>query len=528
MRSAGETGPILRSLAYGREAYKGTRKGRGKGKPPVDASIQYRYAAVVDHVRGLTVARVQEALARRALEELRPHFQAADVKGATAMVEVGWSFLAMDRSEKMQAAKTPQNFPALLALLQSAMLALSGVDDLGEETLNVICRQYVQGQGLPKHVDRPRMFQEEVYGCVLLNTSDQVLEFEKTDRDTGQRLCLHRVAENCGACFCQEGEARYQWSHGVEPLTEGERVSVTWRWFHDGSRQPLAVPTVNQIPGGPERLDLPGAEVLYIRNCLSAEESTGLFQELDSHPSWAKRPVRVRNRETGDYFDTLEGRPTISFSSPPGREYSYSGSFRTAEAFPECALAAKARIEDLLKVPMTKWAAAVGLKACFNYCLVNKYEDGYQGVGKHSDDEHDIVKCSPIACLSLGATRKFLFESKADPECSAALSLEAGSLLLMLGRTQQNYVHTVPKEARVKQPRISLTFRVNVDVDCPSATETASVRRAAWRGMKTDAGAAATTGETAPSEQSVGEPDIDKTNQPCSRRWRRRSETTRG
>mmetsp|Transcript_15774 Transcript_15774/g.49637 ORF Transcript_15774/g.49637 Transcript_15774/m.49637 type:complete len:99 (-) Transcript_15774:27-323(-) len=74
------------------------------------------------------------------------------------------------------------------------------------------------------------MFEEDVYGCVLLNTSDRVLEFQQTTR-SGKVLRSFRMDERPGACFRQRGEARYSWSHGLEPLESGERFSVTWRWF---------------------------------------------------------------------------------------------------------------------------------------------------------------------------------------------------------------------------------------------------------------------------------------------------------
>lgn len=42
-----------------------------------------------------------------------------------------------------------------------------------------------------------------------------------------------RVPEVPGVCFRQRGPARYKWLHGLEPITRGERISVTWRWFTD-------------------------------------------------------------------------------------------------------------------------------------------------------------------------------------------------------------------------------------------------------------------------------------------------------
>ena len=38
-----------------------------------------------------------------------------------------------------------------------------------------------------------------------------------------------------------------------------------------------------------------------------------------------------------------------------------------------------------------------------------------------------------------------------------------GSLIVMLGDTQQYWKHSIPKEKRVKGPRINLTFRTMQD-----------------------------------------------------------------
>jgi len=182
-----------------------------------------------------------------------------------------------------------------------------------------------------------------------------------------------------------------------------------------------------------------------------------------------------RDRTTGECVEALESRPTISFSLPAGREYRYSGSIRQAEAFPACVLDAKQRVETLIHSHLASWAIAAGLScASFNYCLANKYENGKQGVGKHADDEPDIIKRSPIACLSLGATRRFEFESKSDPNIAHAVDLESGSVILMLGSTQQQYLHSIPKQPRVREARISLTFRINTDGNGPPAAAAAA------------------------------------------------------
>ena len=94
----------------------------------------------------------------------------------------------------------------------------------------------------------------------------------------------------------------------------------------------------------------------------------------------------------------------------------------------------------------------------FNSCLLNLYHSGEEGMSWHSDAEAELGKDPAIASLSLGATRKFMLKHKTSRE-KISLELESGSLLLMQGETQKNWLHSLPKTKKVKEPRINLTFR---------------------------------------------------------------------
>jgi alkylated DNA repair dioxygenase AlkB len=49
----------------------------------------------------------------------------------------------------------------------------------------------------------------------------------------------------------------------------------------------------------------------------------------------------------------------------------------------------------------------------FNFCLLNLYHNGNEGMGWHSDDEKTLGKSNnTIASLSLEAERKFSFKHK--------------------------------------------------------------------------------------------------------------------
>ncbi len=76
----------------------------------------------------------------------------------------------------------------------------------------------------------------------------------------------------------------------------------------------------------------------------------------------------------------------------------------------------------------------------------------------HSDGEKDLKKHGAIASVTFGAARKSLFKHKLSKE-RIDIVLENGSLLVMKGTTQENWLHRLPPTTKVKTPRVNLTFR---------------------------------------------------------------------
>jgi alkylated DNA repair dioxygenase AlkB len=94
----------------------------------------------------------------------------------------------------------------------------------------------------------------------------------------------------------------------------------------------------------------------------------------------------------------------------------------------------------------------------FNSCLLNLYHSGEEGMAWHSDGEKDLKKNGVIGSLSFGADRKFSFKHKTTKQ-TVSILLEKGSLLVMKGTTQTNWLHRLPPTKKVKILRINLTFR---------------------------------------------------------------------
>ena len=98
-------------------------------------------------------------------------------------------------------------------------------------------------------------------------------------------------------------------------------------------------------------------------------------------------------------------------------------------------------------------------KIDFNSVLINLYRSGKDSNGWHADNEKELGKNPVIASLSFGASRFFHLKHRTQKEAKLTFELEHGSLLLMEGGMQENWLHQISKTAREVKPRINLTFR---------------------------------------------------------------------
>ncbi|KAG9302385.1 hypothetical protein G9A89_011435 [Geosiphon pyriformis] len=190
-------------------------------------------------------------------------------------------------------------------------------------------------------------------------------------------------------------------------------------------------------------LELPNAQVLYYTDIgLSSKESNSYYRELSLLPYW-RRPTFIMFGRPA-----YAARKTCSFGSDSGKVYRYSGTTASVDAveYPPTVKIIKEKIEKILRVE-------------FNFVLLNWYKNGEDSIGEHSDDEKGLVPDGVIACVSLGSQRALVFKNKNDRKLTKKWVLEDGSLLVMKGKTQLYWKHSIPKQKRVIEGRISLTFR---------------------------------------------------------------------
>jgi alkylated DNA repair dioxygenase AlkB len=178
--------------------------------------------------------------------------------------------------------------------------------------------------------------------------------------------------------------------------------------------------------------------VNYFGKIFSAEESAFYFKTLLTSLDWKNDEAIIM----GKHFVTP--RKVAWYADQP---FTYTYSKITKQA-----LLWTKELKELKEIS----EKLTGLT--FNSCLANLYHNGEEGMAWHSDAEKALGPEPAIASLTFGAERKFSFKHKVD-KTLVSLLLENGSLLVMKGQTQANWLHRLPPTTKVKAPRVNLTFR---------------------------------------------------------------------
>jgi alkylated DNA repair dioxygenase AlkB len=197
---------------------------------------------------------------------------------------------------------------------------------------------------------------------------------------------------------------------------------------------------MERIKAGVNLLPFDGAADYYGR-ILPVAVSDHYLERMLYHIAW-------RNDEAVIFGRHIITKRKVAWYGDETYSYAYSGKTREALKW----------TPELLKLK-TLVEGACG--RTFNSCLLNLFHSGDEGMAWHSDDEKTLEPDGAIASLSLGAERKFSFRHRKLRE-TVSIQLEAGSLLVMHGPTQTNWMHALPKAKKVRLPRINLTFRTMI------------------------------------------------------------------
>lgn len=194
-----------------------------------------------------------------------------------------------------------------------------------------------------------------------------------------------------------------------------------------------------------EVFSLKDGEILFMKNFLTSSEAKKYFDILQNTINWKQEEIK--------YYGKIYPVPRkTAWYGYEGFDYSYSGINCNPEPWTTELLFLKKEIEKLIP------------NEDFNSVLLNMYRDGNDKVSWHADDEKELGMNPTIASLSIGETRRFDVKHKDNPDLKYQFELTPGSLIIMKGALQHNWLHQIPVQKKVTKPRINLTFRTIVSI----------------------------------------------------------------
>lgn len=145
------------------------------------------------------------------------------------------------------------------------------------------------------------------------------------------------------------------------------------------------------------------------------------------------------------YGKIAHQRRDIGFFSNESIGYHYSGQLAKSQPLTPT-------LHDLLKLVNTIYNAE------FNGILVNRYENGNDYIGAHSDDENNLDNVGVVA-ISYGAMRTLRIRDKITKKIVQDVPMTSCQLLNMGGKFQKEFTHEIPIDKKIKETRYSFTFR---------------------------------------------------------------------
>lgn len=187
-------------------------------------------------------------------------------------------------------------------------------------------------------------------------------------------------------------------------------------------------------------INLKDAELIYHPSFFDKAESDRIFKKLLDTIEWKQDKILMYGKELP--------LPRLSaWYGDNNKPYTYSGITLNPLPWTDELLIIKEKIEAEAKVK-------------FSSVLINRYRDGQDYVGWHTDAEKELGKNPIIGSVNFGATRKFQLRRIDDHKEKFEVELKHGTFLVMGGATQHYWQHQVPKTAMKIGERINLTFRV--------------------------------------------------------------------
>ena len=178
----------------------------------------------------------------------------------------------------------------------------------------------------------------------------------------------------------------------------------------------------------------------------------GLFinkELLDQCVSYVEPQLEERP-EIIIYGKTCKQARNVGFFSDTSIGYKYSKKIMRSKPLTNC---------------MTELLVIINKMMCaeFNGVLVNKYMDGSDYISAHSDDETSLDNTIGVVSISYGTERIFRIRNKNDKTIICDEPTTHCGILHMGGNFQKVYTHEIPIQKKIKESRISFTFRKHIE-----------------------------------------------------------------
>lgn len=245
---------------------------------------------------------------------------------------------------------------------------------------------------------------------------------------------------------------------------------------------PDTVGELNQVPASEGRAinDQPDLDLLYFQPYIPKTIERDLFEFLRQNLFFYRVQYTIKRYGTETQINTP--RYTTVFGVDTSSTFTATGDLvdsQTAKSVPPerykgCASQPRPIPQCLDHL---RQLTEIFSGATYNFCLVNYYANGADSISYHSDDERFLGSNPSIASFSLGATRDFCMKHKPIPPKDGEpppeqnlkpplkLPLASGDMVLMRGKTQAYWLHSIPKRKGKGSEggRINITFRKGVE-----------------------------------------------------------------
>lgn len=245
---------------------------------------------------------------------------------------------------------------------------------------------------------------------------------------------------------------------------------------------PDIVEELSKVPAaeGREIFNQPDLDLLYFQPYIPKSVERRLFDFLRQQLFFYRVQYTIKRYGTETQINTP--RYTTVFGVDTSSTFTATGDLidsQTRKPIPlECYKACAAQPRPMPQcLDYLRRLTEIFTDATYNFCLVNYYANGADSISYHSDDERFLGPNPSIASFSLGATRDFCMKHKPIPPKDSEpppeqnlkpplkLPLASGDMVLMRGKTQANWLHSIPKRKGKgsESGRINITFRKGVE-----------------------------------------------------------------